>query len=375
MEKPKLFKKDVFGVSKVNDKKKKKRIGGCFTVILLVLFVVFGAGIFLWNFYNDSIYTKVDLHGKSIQIEVLEGETLISIIPSLMQSGLIKNEEAFRIYLRLNNISPNIKFGQYTISENVNAIELIEMLEKGVSSPDTKLTIKEGLRISQIGDVIKNALPSESKFSITEFNSITSNPDNVDFSGEVKEFLQRHKPVKASLEGFLFPDTYFLNANLTTKEIVEKMVQNFSLKLGQEINLESLNLSQNNVQNIYQAIILGSIVEKEASGTDDKELISGVLHNRLTDSYLLQSDATINYITGKNDPGVEIADTQIDSPFNTYKYTGLPPGPINNPGIASIKVAFYPKQTDYYFFFHDSSGNTHYSVTYYEHNQKLDLYM
>lgn len=373
MEKPKLFKKEAFGNS--TKPKKKNRVAGCFAVFFIIILIAGGGVIFLINFYNDSIYSKVELEGTTVSIDVNQGDTLISIIPILKEKGLLKSEEAFRIYLRLNNISPNIKFGRYTFSQNINAIELIEMLENGVSSPDTKLTIKEGLRISQIGDVIKNALPAESNFSIAEFNSITSNPDNVDFTSEVKELLQKHKPANVSLEGFLFPDTYYINANLTTKEIVERMVQNFFLKLSQEINLESLNLSQNNISNLYQAIILGSIIEKEASGTDDKELISGVLHNRLSDDYLLQSDATINFITGKNDPGVDIADTQIDSPFNTYKYTGLPPGPINNPGILSIKAAFYPKATNYYFFFHDSSGNTHYSVTYDEHNYKLYLYM
>jgi UPF0755 protein len=130
-----------------------------------------------------------------------------------------------------------------------------------------------------------------------------------------------------------------------------------------------------NVKNLYEAIVLGSIIEKESSKLDKKENISSVFYNRMKIGMPLQADSTINYITGKKDPGVLTRDTFIDSPYNTYKYTGLPIGPICSPGIESIKAAIYPSNTPYYFFFHDAKGQGYFSVTYAEHQQKLAKYM
>lgn len=353
---------------------RKKTALGCLVILIIITGALALAGALILSYYNDAIYGDVSNSDETVELQVNEGDTLISIIPALKDAGLIKSEEAFRVYLRLNSISPNIKYGQFVISKNINAIKLIEILEKGVTRPDLAITIKEGVRNLQVADLLKISLPENSKFSFTEFNNIVNNPDNVQFNEPVKSFLAKHKPSGASLEGYIFPDTYYINETLSAQEIVEKFLGNLITKLQAELDLDNLNLNQSRITSLFDALTLGSIIEKEANNFDNKALISGVFLNRLADDYLLQSDATVNYFTDKNEPGVDIADTQIDSPYNTYMYTGLPPGPINNPGINSIKAAFYPESTEYYFFFHDNNGNTYYSATYSEHLNKLYQY-
>lgn len=352
-------------------KKKKSGLRSCFAILVFLLVVAAAVGLFAVNWYNGAIYSPNSSATDEVNVKVEEGDTLSSIAPALEEKGLIKSKDALRIYLRINSIDVNIKAGNYAIAKNKTVIEIIDILEEGVQKPGVRVTLKEGLRHEQIGDLISDALGSDTFFSLTEFNSIVEAPDEYTFTADIQTFLDTYKPEGKILEGFLYPDTYEFAADQTTMQIIEKMLENFIIKVNLTLTLSNLDLEQTEVTNLYDGIILASIIEKEASRNDDRKEISAVFHNRLKDDYLLESDATVNYITGKNDPGVNLSDLQIDDPYNTYKYTGLPPTPIVNPRIESIVAALYPNITNNYFFFHSDSGETYYSETLSEHSTKV----
>ena len=224
-------------------------------------------------------------------------------------------------------------------------------------------------------DIAEAYTKNEETFNKALYLDIAQNPDNYTFTAEIDTFLATNKPVGVSLEGFLYPDTYEFDPAYTEEQIISKFLENFMLKVDDNLNLGSLNLTQDNVPTLYDALILGSIVEEESSAWDDRKEIAGVFHNRLINGMLLQSDATVNYITGKNDAGVLIADTKIDSPYNTYMYAGLPPAPISSPRIESIVASLYPNSTSYFYFLHTPEGQTYFAETLDEHTYNVEQYL
>jgi UPF0755 protein len=205
---------------------------------------------------------------------------------------------------------------------------------------------------------------------------------------------------QTSLEGFLFPDTYFFNKPIAPYDVVNRILSNFEKRLAQAETLAE-NENQNGLYrlpayptikigkgagqvSLYQVLTLASIIEKETgrdvskAGEDQKQrldeerrTVAGIFYNRLAIGQALQSDATVNYASGKSDAQATYKDLEIDSPYNTYKYAGLPPGPICNPSLSSIIAALSPIKTDYYYFFHKQpSGEVVYSKTFEEHTAK-----
>jgi UPF0755 protein len=212
-------------------------------------------------------------------------------------------------------------------------------------------------------------------FSQKEFSDALNNFDESGFP-----LLAR--PANKTLEGYLFPDTYRFAKAATPDEVITKMLANFSSRLS------SLGISADDAKNkkfnglsLYEIITLASIIEQESGGKgattgelslqDERNLVASVFYNRLAIGQALESDATVNYVTGKDSPGVSAEDLQVNSAYNTYKYPGLPPGPISNPSLGSIKAALNPAKSDYYYFLHKQpSGQVDFSKTFEEHKSK-----
>ena len=231
---------------------------------------------------------------------------------------------------------------------------------------ETSVTFIEGWSDQQIGDYL-------------EKNGIVK---SADFLLAVKSFDYSSYPILSTipkgqgLEGFIFPDTYFIPANNPSSTeisniIVKKALDNFS----QKITPGMLAQAQAQGMNLYQIITLASILEKESGPSQsDKQIISGIFYNRLKVGIPMQSDATVSYIT--HNPRVSDADTQINSPYNTYKFKGLPPGPISNPSLSSIMAALYPTQTNYLYFLTDpKTGQAYFATTYAEHLTNKQKYL
>lgn len=247
-----------------------------------------------------------------------------------------------------------------------NRAERIARLQQ--QAEETTITIIEGWNDSEIGEYLEK----QGLFTKSEFLKAL---DNFDTS----KFPLIKRPAKASLEGYLFPDTYRVSKTSTPEEIISKMLANFSNRL------ESIDVSdpekKYNGLSLYEIITLASIIEKESGGQgttsgnlslqEERNLVASVFYNRLEIGQALESDATINYVTGKDTPAASASDLEVNSAYNTYKYPGLPPGPICNPSLGSLKAAISPAESDFLYFLHKQpSGEVDFSKTFDEHRRK-----
>ena len=235
----------------------------------------------------------------------------------------------------------------------------------------------EGWTIADIAaDLEKRGLVTEKDFNL----GLKSVLFSYDFLGELKDLT--FKP--SSLEGYLFPDTYFIAAKPTAKSIIQKMLDNLEGKITTQMRVDIAKQDRS----IFDVLILASIIEKEVGRNtttisaldlqalqEERETVAGIFMNRLRIGMALQSDATIGYITKKNNPQASSADLLIDSAYNTYKYRGLPPGPISNPSLSAIKASIYYKKTDYLYFLTKKDGTAVYAKTLEEHNLNKRKYL
>jgi UPF0755 protein len=343
-----------------------KKLLKTFLVLMIVLGVVVGGG-FIWAKGQYDAAIKKPLVGDAvIELEVAEGESFSTVLEDLDAQGKLTNKLAVKFYLRQEKLNPNVKFGSYQIPASVTLDELIALLEKGQLKPAEFATIKEGLTYEVISESLDDQLEENTVFSADEFKQIAENPDNFVFTTEVQSFLDAFKPEGKSLEGFIFPDTYRIDTDMNAQAVIELILTNFQAKLEENnITPESGN---EQIANFYEALTLASIIEKEASKWDDRSEIASVFTNRLAIDQALGSDATINFITGKNDAGVTLADRDIQSPYNTYLNIGLPPTPIDSPRLDSILAAINPKDTNYLYFYHTPDGKTFFNTDFGGHS-------
>lgn len=341
-------------------------------IFLIILVVLIGGGLVAYKTYDEAVHYVANVESP-ISFSVTEGESFNTLLVDLEEVKLVKNKEIIKLYLKINDINPEVKAGDYLISKGeLSLSDLISILEKGVFKPGIKVTLKEGLRMEKVAEAFVEQLGSSAKFDKSEFISFVQSPNRDLLTPTNRAFLEVHLPSGKPLEGFLFPDTYEFLPEQTTIEIINVLVDHFITKINENISLSNLNLTQTEVTTLYEAVILASIIEKEASNNNSQPGISSVFHNRLREGIRLQSDATIVYFTGRDDFITSLADTEIDNPYNTYRIDGLTPTPINSPGINSIKAALYPETSDYYYFFYDKLGIVYYSRTFEEHSAKAN---
>jgi len=183
--------------------------------------------------------------------------------------------------------------------------------------------------------------------------------------------ILKEKEKNASYEGFIFPDTYRVYKDAKPKDLLQKIFDNLEQKITPEMRVE---IARQN-KSFFEILTMASIVEKEAPDSSSMAKVADIFWRRFSMKWALQSCATVNYITGKTTPAVSLEDTQIDSPYNTYKYRGLPPGPISNPSLTAIKAVIYPEKNDYWYFLSDNEGNIYYSKTLEQHNTYKARYL
>ena len=311
--------------------------------ILLISILVFFA--FIFYFSNRELPYKEDL------FTIEEGETLKTISQSLKEEGFIKSSNLFYISLYLSNNPKAIKAGVYQLNSEMGNQKIINQIIKGETATE-KITIVEGWTISEIASYLENK-------GLFEKEAFISLANSNEFTNEF-EFL-KYKPKNINLEGYLFPDTYYVEKNDTPEIIIRKMLSNFENKVWNGIN---------NKENFYNILILASILEKEVTTFYDKQLVTDILLKRLEIGMALQLDATVIYANN-----LEIFDLEIDSPYNTYKYPGLPIGPISNPGTESIEAALNPIKNNYWYYLSTKDGTTIFSKTFEEHKMNKNIYL
>lgn len=281
---------------------------------------------------------------------VEKGEDFLSIAASLEEEGLISSKYSFIAYNVINRTFNKLQAGEYSLSSSMSVKEISEKLVKG-DVAKRRLTIVEGWNMEDIGEYLEK----ENLCSKEEFLKLASRGENFNFLGSV-----------SNLEGYLFPDTYEILLREDCSDLISKMLGNFKEKIKSQ-NIEDKEISK--------IVNMASLIEKEVRTFEDKKLVSGVLWKRLEAGMPLQVDATIAYITGKKTSRISLEELKIDSPYNTYKYKGLPVSPISNPGIESIAAAAYPEESDYWFYLSAPDGKTIFSRNLKEHNIAKNKYL
>jgi len=315
--------------------------------------------VFLLAFFYICFQIYVPLNPGSqetIVYTVQKGSGDEEIASDLKRIGIIRSAYFFNFYALLSLKHTSLMAGEYNLSSRMSIHQIASKMSQGDVIKNTAV-ILEGWDKWDIAKYLEEKNICKQK----EFLDLIKK----DYSG--KYAFLASKPKSVDLDGFLFPDTYETAKDENCEGFLDKMLENFGKKITPEISAEIKNQGKT----IFKIVTMASLIEKEVITTEDKKIVSGILWNRIKIGMPLQVDATINYITGKNDPGAAIKDTKINSPYNTYMYYGLPKGPISNPGIDSILAAVYPTQTDYLYYLTD--GRTIFSKTLEEHNAAKSL--
>lgn len=365
-----------------------KRFIPLFVKILLYVVIVgviaVGLGFGAWECAKDVLaFGKSD---EKVTVVVKEGDTVEDIAQMLEDKGIIKYPWLFKLYCSFTDSGEKMDPGTYELYYNYDYHALVSgMIEDSPARVTVRVTIPEGYTAAQIFDLMEQ----NNVCSVGELEECAA---SYEFSYWFLEGIPYGEVNR--LEGFLFPDTYDFYENDSPKRVLDKLLSNFNKKFGEEaqVRLEELNTEiaerlrsvgyddtyiKKNTITLYDLITIASMIEKETAAYDESAVISSVIYNRLCNpgTYpYLNIDATVVYALGGSISGsLTYEQTQIDSPYNTYKVQGLPAGPISNPGLSSISAALYPLDTDYYYYVLDNStGYHHFSKTYEEHQRFLE---
>lgn len=321
----------------------KKVVG---TVAVIITLIVVSIGVY----YNYA--TKSPLKGEEVTVVVNEGDSLYNVLDTLDSQGAIKSKTLMKMYIKLNNISVSLVPGTFKVSGDVTVGELLKTLESGISEDSVTVTVPEGY------DIEKMALLFEKSglFTKEEFiKAVNSYP--------VPDYIPKSEGRRYDLEGFLFPDTYNFTKGVKPEEVIAKMNNTFYDKISSALPTDA---------DIYKMVTIASIIENETKADEERAIVSSVIYNRLEIEKNLEIDATVIYALGHHVDTVSLENLEIDSPYNTYKYTGLPLGPISSPGLASISAAANPGDTNYLFYVLEKDKTHHYFTDNYEdHKNKL----
>jgi UPF0755 protein len=330
---------------------KKKSIRLPFRLLIIAGLILIGASSLWFRWACLPVDSKDDT---VVFISISQGESVDSIAQYLKDKNLIRSKAAFKIKVLTHNLATKIQAGDFKLTRSLSTTQIAESFTHGTS--DLRITLIEGWRREEMADELER-----------KFKAVGATFDK-------QAFLQTTE----GKEGYLFPDTYLIPKWATASEISELLQVTFEKKVDNQIrsaiNRQGLTLDQ--------AIILASMVEREARFDKDRPLVAGILVKRWRRNWPLQVDAAVQYALGYQDAekswwkkSLTKEDLNVNSAYNTYKKAGLPPTPICNPSLASIKAVANLKQSAYWFYLSDSQGNLHYSETIEEHNQNIAKYL
>ncbi len=299
---------------------------------------------------------------KEIVVEIPNGSTLTDVSDVLKENKLIKNKTLFKLVAKFKPTENGVKAGKYLLKQSYSNSKILDILIEGKFYNDgIKITIPEGSTYKEVVKIL-----TDKGIGKTEvYEKLINNPKEF-----YNEFSYLNEKDIKSLEGFLYPDTYYFNKDDSEKEVLSAMLKRFN-----QIYTDKLKEQQKKMGlTLQQVVNLASIIEKEAVLDEDRPMIASVFYNRLDIDMPLQSDATIQYAFDERKDRVMYKDLKIDSPYNSYVNKGLPPTPISNPGVKSIEAALNPADSDYLYFVATMEGKNNYSKTYEEHLKHVESY-
>ncbi len=322
---------------------------------ILVLVLPTICGFFFYHGVQNFLSSVPEKNNHPVVFVVSSGQNLKTISQELEKNHLVTKADWFRLYARYRGVARDIKAGEYEMSTGLTPKEILDILVKGKERL-IALSFPEGFTMDQV------AVRAEQKgfCRAQDFSALCRDLD----------FVKKLGVPSHTLEGFLFPDTYFFPPHADCKTIIEKMVTTFFLKLpkGWKRNAYSMGFS------LQEIVTLASMIEKETGDAAERPLISSVFHNRLKKRMRLESDPTVLYGIRNLGDRIRKKDLQRRTPYNTYKINGLPKGPIASPGFFSIKAALSPPDTPYLYFVSKNNRTHHFSKTLKEHNRAVYLY-
>ncbi|WP_462412306.1 endolytic transglycosylase MltG [Neobacillus sp. Marseille-QA0830] len=347
-----------------------RRIVFMISIVLLLLIIIIGGGGYL---YIKSALKPVDADSKvNKKVDIPLGSSVTGIGETLENNGIIKDGKVFKYYVKLKN-EGGFMAGEYELSPSMDVPEIVGRLKTGkvLAKASFKITVPEGKQLKEIAAIMAKATNQNETDVLNKLND----------SAFIKQLMAKfpdllsteitNPAVKYPLEGYLYPATYpFYKTNPSVEEMVtamlgktEDVLADYSDEMGQK------NLS------VHQVLTMAALVEEEATEKTDRKKIASVFYNRIDKGMPLQTDPTVLYAEGRHKERVTYQDLEVNSPYNTYLHTGLPPGPIANSGKSSIEAALEPEKTDYYYFLATESGDIVFTKTLEEHNQEKAKYI
>ncbi len=327
----------------------KGKIIGRITLYFVVVIFVFCA--LLLNYSISSI----DKKNINVLVDIPTGSSFLKVTEILNQAGLIKSRLFFYSLTIIKNARRHIRAGEYEFNTSLTPAAMIDKLLRG-EIKNYRVVIPEDLSLREIA-------------AILDKDKLINKEDFFTLAGD-EDFLESLNIKADSIEGYLFPDTYFLDRSMSTRQIMKKMVNQFWTKVTPEMIKRAGDLRFD----VHQLVTFASMIGKESGDDAEKPMISAVFHNRLRKKMRLQSDPTAVYDLDNFEGKIVRSHLRRNSPYNTYIIRGLPPGPIANPGLASLKAALYPAPVNYLYFVSKKDGSHFFSSSLDVHKQAINRY-
>lgn len=315
-------------------------------------------GVFAYNWVDHQLHQPINPSNSKVRFVVQPGSTFHEVADTLHRAGLIDNVTVFDLYARYKHLDRNVQAGAYQLSRNLSPVQILTALQTAIPD-EIYIAIPEGYTIKKTAAQLDQGGVIKGSDYIAQA-----------IAGSYSYPFLKDVPAGTSLEGFLFPDTYLIPRAGTAKQLITLQLDAFN---SHWTEARSAQAAQRRLSP-QQVVTIASMIEREARFDNDRPLVASVIYNRLQAGWPLQIDATVLYAKGVWQSTVTKDDRNIQSPYNTYLHTGLPPGPIANPGIKAIDAALQPAQTGYFFYLSDPQGHNHYARTNDEFNQLLKQY-
>lgn len=329
-----------------------------FLTILLIILLI--ASYFLFA-NKDTSADRLENKDQTVLINIDSGDGVTTVAQKLYEKDLIESKLIFYWQLASDGLWGKVKPGEYYLAKNTDFEDLMNYLTTGTPQ-QIKITIPEGWSLEKIDQ----NLAKKGYFKKGQFI------EEVEKESYQKQFPFLSQKKNNDLEGYLFPDSYFLTPLFSPSQLVEKMLIAFENKVYNELKDDKLPAGLDSFQ---EAVILASIVEKEAQTKEDRRLVAGIFLKRLRNDKKLQACSTVNYLLDESKTVLKESDLSIDSSYNTYKIDGLPPSAICNPSLESVKAVYNPASSPYWYFLSDSNSKLYYSKTNQEHETKKARYL
>lgn len=336
------------------------------SIITLFLIVSYSS----WQIYSSLFAQTVDQ--ERVEFSVNKGESVKSLAEKLEDRGLIDSSWLFEKYLAYEGLDKKMHSGNFVVKSPVTLAKIAQSLDQPTAQ-EIELTILPGWNLRDIAKYLAEKNIATKK----EFYSLVGRPVEQTNQNYTKIFdkepkVLRQKPLGISLEGYFRPDTFRFYADATAEEIVKKLVNERDKQITEQMYQDMKQQGKN----IHEIITLASLLEREVQSAEDKKIVADIFWRRLEENWALQADSTVHYISGRSGD-VFTTDAERDSKnkYNTYEYPGLPPGPISNPSLESIKAAIYPKENNHWYFLTDKTGQVHYAGSLSEHNRNVQKYL